>query len=61
MAEAALVLSIKFVQTPSDTSLIACNCQAIIVHTSVSECSRISTYCTPQHFPICTLTGHKGH
>lgn len=60
MAEAALLLSIKFTQTPSDTfSLIACNCQAIIVHASVSECSRISTYCTLQHFPVPTLTGRK--
>ncbi|CAB1448225.1 unnamed protein product [Pleuronectes platessa] len=32
------------------------HCQAIIVHASVSECSRISTYCTLLHFPIPTLT-----
>lgn len=54
MAEAALLLSINFTQTPSDTLR-----QAIIVHASVSECSRISTCCTLQHFHVPTLTGRQ--
>lgn len=62
MAEAALVLSIKMVTPPPPTPSSASSCRAIIVHASVSECSRISTYCTLQQFPICTLTtGQKGH
>lgn len=63
MAEAALVLSIKFVQISSDTfCLSSLPAAKPLLFTPASQSAAYSAHSVRLHFPIRTLTtGHKGH
>ena len=63
MAEAALVLSIKFVKTPSDTfCLSSLPAAKPLLFTPASQSAAESAHTVLQHSPIRTLTtGQKGH